>query len=554
MRQPQDSSFPSDGNPGRVLFASRFDAGVPFAIVDAGTDRPVDVIGISTAPYDGICTSSTADTTVLDLPQGQIAVAVRPGSLFVYPKHMPIRRIRTTRPVKWTGLFVELDRLRNAASFGEQRACDQAMITGAFDAQVARLLQIILRERELGYPSGILLAEAACLSIAARCAALGGVSADNTRPVPKFSRQERSLVREMLRSRPNALAIGPMAEELARPPIDVAKQFNATFEKALHEHLLSMPADTVANLGCTRLHLSSPVPQKIECDERFIWAGPAVEGPAMWNACRDANIGRKTSAIVYWLRDARAVLWSKRGCIEYDSKEGSIDLLPSDTTFDEESMSRLFDSAFVIPLEAARLSLIGAGHYLAEPMLQLPDRHLSEIVELLTSQWSADRFPGTLAIKRVADVLLGLVGRWLHIDPSHSTGPCLSDDEREAIWLHVLAHLEEGVSAADLLALTPYSRQQFVACFNASFGTTVHQFLLDRMVDASRYLVRRTQQPLTDIAMELGFASPSHFATTFVARVGCTPSAYRGAGDIDAAGTALGDNAVSASTNNRRYG
>lgn len=67
----------------------------------------------------------------------------------------------------------------------------------------------------------------------------------------------------------------------------------------------------------------------------------------------------------------------------------------------------------------------------------------------------------------------------------------------------------------------------FSKAFAAAFGVTPYQFLLERRMRRAKSLLTATVTTITEIAIAVGFNTPSHFATTFKRRVGTTPSIYR---------------------------
>ena len=54
-----------------------------------------------------------------------------------------------------------------------------------------------------------------------------------------------------------------------------------------------------------------------------------------------------------------------------------------------------------------------------------------------------------------------------------------------------------------------------------------HRYLLQQRVARARELLRASNLALTDIALQLGFASHSHFSTAFRSETGLPPSEYR---------------------------
>ncbi|HLJ56958.1 MAG TPA: helix-turn-helix transcriptional regulator [Chthonomonadaceae bacterium] len=67
----------------------------------------------------------------------------------------------------------------------------------------------------------------------------------------------------------------------------------------------------------------------------------------------------------------------------------------------------------------------------------------------------------------------------------------------------------------------------FLRTFKRSFRQTPHQFLTDVRLERARTLLRRTQAPVTDICLEVGFESLGSFSTLFSRRFGKPPSRFR---------------------------
>jgi len=74
------------------------------------------------------------------------------------------------------------------------------------------------------------------------------------------------------------------------------------------------------------------------------------------------------------------------------------------------------------------------------------------------------------------------------------------------------------------------SEAHFIRTFRATFGETPHRYLQRRRVERAMFLLRTTDRNVTDICMEVGFASLGTFSRTFREIVGETPSAFRDRG------------------------
>ncbi len=76
------------------------------------------------------------------------------------------------------------------------------------------------------------------------------------------------------------------------------------------------------------------------------------------------------------------------------------------------------------------------------------------------------------------------------------------------------------------------SAGHFSRSFRAAFGETPHRYLQRRRVERAMWLLRSTDRSVTDICMDVGFASLGTFSRVFREIVGEPPSAYRRRGPL----------------------
>jgi AraC-like DNA-binding protein len=74
------------------------------------------------------------------------------------------------------------------------------------------------------------------------------------------------------------------------------------------------------------------------------------------------------------------------------------------------------------------------------------------------------------------------------------------------------------------------SPAHFIRAFRATYGETPHRYLQRRRVERAMFLLRTTERSVTDISLDVGFASLGTFSRTFRDIVGMTPSAHRAVG------------------------
>ncbi|MCY7367966.1 MAG: helix-turn-helix transcriptional regulator [Chamaesiphon sp.] len=67
----------------------------------------------------------------------------------------------------------------------------------------------------------------------------------------------------------------------------------------------------------------------------------------------------------------------------------------------------------------------------------------------------------------------------------------------------------------------------FCRLFKRSMGMTPHAYLIQQRVERSKQLLKRGEGTLLDIAIDCGFANPSHFAKHFRRLTGISPKQFR---------------------------
>jgi transcriptional regulator of acetoin/glycerol metabolism/AraC-like DNA-binding protein len=98
---------------------------------------------------------------------------------------------------------------------------------------------------------------------------------------------------------------------------------------------------------------------------------------------------------------------------------------------------------------------------------------------------------------------------------------------RRRLREHIDAHLDENIGLDRLAAAAGLSVHYFARAFRQSFGEPPHSYVLRRRIERAQEMLKRTDQPLSEIALAVGFSDHSHFARYFRRLVGVTPSAAR---------------------------
>ncbi len=93
---------------------------------------------------------------------------------------------------------------------------------------------------------------------------------------------------------------------------------------------------------------------------------------------------------------------------------------------------------------------------------------------------------------------------------------------------YITAHLGEELKLEDIARAAHFSPFHFHRVFRGLFGEPVHGFVRRlRLERAANRLLEPGQDPVTDIAYEVGFKSPAAFTRAFGDFFGLSPSEYR---------------------------
>lgn len=89
------------------------------------------------------------------------------------------------------------------------------------------------------------------------------------------------------------------------------------------------------------------------------------------------------------------------------------------------------------------------------------------------------------------------------------------------------AWMPSGIRIATLAGQLGMGTHQFTRLFRQTMGYSPYRFVMMRRIERARALLEETALPLIEIALELGFASQSHFTSVFHREMRATPQAYR---------------------------
>ncbi len=104
------------------------------------------------------------------------------------------------------------------------------------------------------------------------------------------------------------------------------------------------------------------------------------------------------------------------------------------------------------------------------------------------------------------------------------------DDLAARIDLFLTRRLHAKLERSEIARAFGLSSSHCARLFRDATGTTMHERLTELRIERAKVLLREGTQSISDIALEVGFDSFSHFTRMFRSRAGVLPSDYRRSG------------------------
>ena len=191
-------------------------------------------------------------------------------------------------------------------------------------------------------------------------------------------------------------------------------------------------------------------------------------------------------------------------------------------------------NAFILAIPPAHLQSIAATEGLT-PSSELQARpffHDASIRDLLarlvtdTSGVSITRgldaeIAARSLVLRLVEITQGEAPDW------HNDSGIFDSRTMGHITDYIDSHLHHYIPLADVALLCKTSPSHFAKKFRQSAGLSLQRFVNRRRLQASMALLGTDATPLSQIALDLGFSSQSHFTRLFSSLTGFTPASYR---------------------------
>jgi len=224
------------------------------------------------------------------------------------------------------------------------------------------------------------------------------------------------------------------------------------------------------------------------------------------------------------------VHWSGMRPRRGDLAPGTFSLFPAHHAYHGDGKGSWRGMAIAIAPELVQsvFTQPGGGSVELKPGFGLSDPFLLQTCMAL-AQDVREGYPcGAIYGETLAVALAAHLRRNYAADPrGDSDDPDAADPRRQRVRQYILDQLHERLTLAELAAFSQLELYPFARWFKRAFGMAPHQYILAARVDKARSLLRGTRTSLVDVALQCGFNSQSHFASTFRRVVGVAPGVYR---------------------------
>jgi AraC family transcriptional regulator len=174
-----------------------------------------------------------------------------------------------------------------------------------------------------------------------------------------------------------------------------------------------------------------------------------------------------------------------------------------------------------LAMDSDRLELI--------PEFRIRDPQIEAIALMFLAELKQENLGGRLYIESLANVLtVHLLRQYATAKPHRQIYKGgLPQRQLAQVLDYIHEHLDQDLKLADLAQLLGISQFHFSHSFKQALGVSPYQYLIQQRIERAKQLLKQTERPIMDIALDCGFNSHSHMSKQFRQLTGMTPRVYR---------------------------
>lgn len=161
--------------------------------------------------------------------------------------------------------------------------------------------------------------------------------------------------------------------------------------------------------------------------------------------------------------------------------------------------------------------------------LAVEDPVLPQLVAQMTDECRGDGFGSGLCFEALSQQLaVHLLRRHFHnVGPLRGAPGRLSGPQAARLRDLIEANLAQDLTLGALAREMGMSETRLTRSFRASFGQSIHQYVLERRLLRARTLLADPELSVADVAYRTGFSDQSHLTRFFRRAFDATPAAWR---------------------------
>jgi AraC family transcriptional regulator len=238
--------------------------------------------------------------------------------------------------------------------------------------------------------------------------------------------------------------------------------------------------------------------------------------------------------IITYYGDAQDIVWRRGGeRLAGTTRSGTITIIPEGHEGRWDIAGPIGVSHVFLSQERLRL----CAEQLADgrsvdllPRVGFEDPAAARIMELLGREAAMADPSARLFVEQATDLLVTQLMRG-HSSFAALEPPAprrgLPDWQVRKVTDYMRAHLDEPIGLDLLAGLVGLSRFHFCTAFRQATGRTPHEHLVGLRIERARQLLSHPELKITDVALAVGYETPSSFAASFRKLTGITPTAFR---------------------------
>ncbi|OBQ75452.1 helix-turn-helix domain-containing protein [Mesorhizobium erdmanii] len=207
--------------------------------------------------------------------------------------------------------------------------------------------------------------------------------------------------------------------------------------------------------------------------------------------------------------------------------DGDIDIVPAGLDGDWQddadcTILRLWVSPALIRRAAEDLE-IDPDRVVIRPQFQRRDPRIEHIARALATGLSPDVPSDRVYFESLARALAVRVIQGAASRPDVRAMQALSPGQKHRLADFIEAKLDQDLSLDELAQVAAISVSHLKVLFRRTFGMPPHRYVIHRRVERAKTLLHQGKMPLSEIALEAGFAHQSHMAQSMKRILGVTP-------------------------------